>query len=318
MSPDIAAPVLSVIIPTYNRSTIVARSIEALARQNCDPGLYEVIVSDDGSTDDTRQVVDSFANRSPMAIQYLYQQNAGANRARNRAVAVARAPVLLLINDDTIATPDMLPQHLAMHARYPDDRIAVLGRVTVSPELPPTRMSDLHLDASYRKLGNRREHDWRVFFTCNVSVKKSLLERGGLFEERLRYHEDLELSERLSHHGLKVIYCREALGYHYHYLTEEEYLAIAERDAQALATWYRLAPHLSSVLGTLGFEPGVPFHRRIKHQVVDLLINDATIPFWRYAAQRCPETLGLVSRQIYCQIYLSVRRSYLRRELRNA
>jgi glycosyltransferase involved in cell wall biosynthesis len=275
-----------------------------------------VIVADDGSSDDTRRIVERFAAATPVAVRYLYQDNAGANRARNRAIHAARAPILLFINDDIISTPDVVSQHLARHKRYRDDRVAILGRVTVSPDLPPSLLAELHLDYSYKLLGNRLEHDWRAFFTCNVSVKKSLLERGGLFEERIRYHEDLELSERLSHYGLKVIYCPEALGYHYHYLREDEFLSIAAREARALVTWYNLAPHLYSVLGTLGFEPAAPLMRRLKHRLLDIAINDATIPLWRYSAQRCPNVLKRLSVALYFQMYQAIRRSSLRRELR--
>ena len=305
---------LSVIVPTYNRSAVLARCLEALAGQDCGLDRFEVIVSDDGSTDDTRAVVSRVTSSGARPrVRYLYQSNAGANAARNAALAVAEAGVVLLINDDTIAAPGMIGEHLAAHAMYPDDRVAVLGRVTVSPNIAVSRLAPLHLDRAFVALGDGREFDWRAFFTCNVSVKKSLLERGGQFEVRLRYHEDLELAERLSHHGLRVLYRPEALGYHEHVLTEDEFLRIAEREARALVIWSTLAPRLVPVLASLGFEPALPGLRRLKHRLAGIAVNPWTQRFWRSVARHAPSRVSLT---VYDQIYQCAKRSHLRRELR--
>jgi glycosyltransferase involved in cell wall biosynthesis len=307
-------PRLSVIVPTYNRAPVLEHCLEALAAQDCEPGAFEIIVSDDGSGDATRATAERYGARGKPAVRYLHQENAGANRARNRAVAAAAAPLLLFINDDTIATPGMIGSHLATHARHPDERVAVLGRVTVSPDIPASRLAPLHLDYAFAQLGARTELDWRAFYTCNVSVKKSLLERGGLFEERVRYHEDLELAERLSHHGLRVVYNPEALGYHEHFLTEREFLEIAQREAKALVAWSRIAPRVEPLLGELGFEPALPAGRRIRNQVSDLAVNRVTIPLWMWVARHVPG--DGVALRIYGKVYQSERRSSLRRWLR--
>lgn len=306
-------PLLTVIIPTYNRAPVLAKCMTALCSQTCPPQLYEIIVSDDGSSDATRAVTQGFQSAR---IRYLFQQNAGANAARNRAIAKADGSILLLINDDVIATPTMLTKHLEIHDCYPDDRVAVLGRVTISPDLPLSRLAWLHLDRAYANLGNQRELDWRAFFTCNISVKKSLLVRGGFFEERIRYHEDLELGERLSHHGLRVIYCPEALGYHDHFLAEDEFLRIAAREANALAVWARKAPHVAPLLAALGFEPAMPLNRKVRHRLRAIAVNQATIPLWRLVARSCPPALRFLSLAIYGTIYRAVMRSHLLRELR--
>ena len=317
-TPDNGRPRLSVIIPTFNRAPVLAKCLEALCSQTCERDLYEIIVTDDGSSDQTPDVVLQFAaNRSPW-VRYLHQENAGANAARNRAIRVAQGALLLLINDDTIATPQMLAQHLAVHERFPDDRVAVLGRVTISPSLPWSPLAPMHLDFAFDQLENRTELDWQSFFTCNISVKKSLLDRGGIFEERLRYYEDLELAERLSHHGLRVVYCPDALGYHDHFLTEAEFFAIAARQARALVVWAGKAPQLRCVLGPLGFEPGLPVGMRFRHQLVGLVINQATIPLWQWIARHCPHRFNTLSLKIYSQIYQSARRENLYRELGTA
>lgn len=305
---------LSVIIPTYNRAPILARCLRALRVQTAASGSFEVIVADDGSQDGTRTEVAALPAETP-GIRYLHQENAGANRARNRAIAASRGELLLLINDDTIPTPTMIEHHLDAHMRHPDDRIAVLGRVTVHPELPHSRLAPLHLDRAFVGLDTVRELDWRAFFTCNISLKKSLLLRGGLFEEGIRYHEDLELAERLSHHGLRVLYRPEALGYHDHYLTEDEFFAIAAREARALAIWAGLAPRLLPVLAEFGYEPALSAGRRMLHRMVDLAVNPLTLPLWKGIARNCPQTLDAVAVRLYLRLYHCVKRAHLRREL---
>src|SRR4029434_1432555 len=99
---------------------MLAKCLKLLSPRECDRSLYEVIVADDGSSDATRATAEQFAACGPPRIRYLYQENARATAARNRAISVARGAILLLINDDTIATPTMLAEHLAMHDRYPD------------------------------------------------------------------------------------------------------------------------------------------------------------------------------------------------------
>lgn len=304
-------PELSVIIPTYNRSAIVAKCLRALCTQTCEAQRYELIVSDDGSRDGTAAAVAAVQAAYPAhAFVYLHQDNAGANRARNRAIAAARGALLLFINDDTIAVPQLLVEHLAQHALHADDRLAVLGRMTVSPELPPSRLAPLHLDRAFAGLKEGEVLDWRAFFTCNVSVKKSLLQRGGLFEERMRYHEDLELAWRLSALGLRVLYRPQALGWHDHYLAEAEFFAIAQREARSLATWARLAPHATPMLAGLGYEPAASLSRRLRHRVFDAVLHPVLAPVWRVLARHGPRRLGLT---LYDQLYQARKRAALRR-----
>jgi GT2 family glycosyltransferase len=298
-------PDLSVIVPTYNRSSILARCLAALGKQTLAAERFEILVSDDGSQDYTQAVVRAAASRAVGCVRYLTQPNSGANRARNRAIHEARGRYLVFINDDTIALPHMLA----------DDRVAALGRVTIAPELSDSLFARLHLDASYAPLEGRRELDWRAFFTCNVSIARSFLLENGLFDEDLRYHEDLELAERLSHRGLRVIYVPSALAYHDHLLEADEYLDVARREARALARWYRKAPQAAPALASLGFPPALPARRRFKYGVADAVIRPSTFPVWQRAAQASERHFEGVSLAIYRKLYQAIKRHTLREEL---
>jgi GT2 family glycosyltransferase len=307
---------LTVIIPTYNRSSVVMRCLGALLRQTLPTDTFEVIVSDDGSTDDTRERTGEVSKAVSLHIGYLWQSNKGANGARNRAIEAARGRILLFINDDTIASTDMLEQHLRSHSQYPEEQCAVLGLVTVSPEVPHSLFSNLHLDASYRLWQGKRELDWRAFYTCNVSVKRSFLLKHGLFEEQIRYHEDIELAARLSRFGLKVMFNPEAVGYHYHLLTEEEYLKMARKDGEALAAWYRKSPHQAYELSLAGLHLTAPLLKKVKYFIGDLAVNAATIPLLLKAARYFARSHQTVSLLLYTKIYQSLKRSTVRKEMR--
>jgi glycosyltransferase involved in cell wall biosynthesis len=306
---------LSVVIPTYNRSAVTARCLDALTKQTLFPDAYEIIVSDDGSPDDTQQVTESFAGKGEHHIRYLYQPNRGANAARNNAIRQARGRLLLFINDDTIAAPRMLEEHCRMHGAHTGEQVSVLGKVTYAPGLPPNLFARLHLDADYGLWEGKESLDWRAFYTCNVSVKKAFLEKYGVFEEGIRYHEDVELSERLRHHGLEVLYAPEALGYHYHVMTEKEYLGVAVREGTAIALWYKKSPHLKEELAQLGFHPTAPALRRMKLICGDAVFNRGVQPLWLACARllaRCNEAAACA---IYRKIFQAIKRESVRREL---
>ena len=77
-------PIFSVIIPTYNRAHVLGQAIRSVLSQTCQD--FEIIVVDDGSTDDTKTVVVSFADPR---IHYIHQQNKGGGAARNRGISAA-------------------------------------------------------------------------------------------------------------------------------------------------------------------------------------------------------------------------------------
>jgi glycosyltransferase involved in cell wall biosynthesis len=95
-------PVVSVVIATYNRAHLLEETLESVLGQRLEN--YEVIVVDDGSTDETPKIVESFAEK----IRYYRQENRGAAAARNLGVRQARAPWIAIQDSDDLSTPDHL------------------------------------------------------------------------------------------------------------------------------------------------------------------------------------------------------------------
>lgn len=104
----------SVVIPTYNRAATLRQTLTALMAQ--DYPDYEIIVVDDGSTDDTRAMI---AREFPQ-VRYIYQQNRGPAAARNRGIAHARGEIIAFTDDDCVPPRDWLARLADGYARYPD------------------------------------------------------------------------------------------------------------------------------------------------------------------------------------------------------
>lgn len=128
---------ISVIIPTYNRAKILKECLYALFRQDLPEKDYEIIVVDDGSRDDTKQIVASFKKKH-QNLTYLSQQNQGQGIARNHGVEKAKGEIVVFIGDDIIVTEEFLTEHLRYHLRHSKENEAVLGFVTWHPKLTIT------------------------------------------------------------------------------------------------------------------------------------------------------------------------------------
>ena len=215
---DVNAPLFSVIIPTYNRQTVLQECLDALARQTMRPDMFEVIVVDDGSTDEMEQFCRNF--RPDYSFQYLRQLNAGAGAARRRGVQQARGEYLLLFNDDTIAAPDLLAEHWNAHRNRQDARQCVLGDFRFPAAAQQRALTRFLTQSSFffpqvtLRAGVYWEYTYVV--TCNLSVKRDAVLAAGSFDARFRVAEDSDLGLRLSRKGFCVRYVPEAQAIHQH------------------------------------------------------------------------------------------------------
>jgi glycosyltransferase involved in cell wall biosynthesis len=230
--------VLSVVVPTYNRAPVLARCLDALAAQ--DPGPDEVVVVDDGSTDDTRRVL---AERD--WVRVVRQANGGRAAAKNTGVDVARGDVVLFMDDDVIAAPGLVHLHAEHHRARPEPHEGLLGHVTWSPEVEVTRhMHWLEHGGplfAYDEIADREDVVWKMLYTANVSLKREFLEP---FDADLPIFEDSEMAYRLTKKGLRLRYDPDALGWHLREETPERTERRMREVGQAAAVLHAKWPEL--------------------------------------------------------------------------
>lgn len=172
------APLVSVIIPTYNGAAFIVDAVASALAQTYAP--VEVIVIDDGSTDDTRKLLEPFAGR----IQYVYQRNAGVSAARNRGIVQARGEWIAFLDADDVWLPSKVQRqfdHLEQHPRaglVHSDAEYLEGTTGVrSRRAKPRELFVGYCDRQLL-LGNR-------VVLSSVMIKRSVLETVGHFDENI-------------------------------------------------------------------------------------------------------------------------------------
>ena len=204
----------SVVIPTYNRLPILQKCLLALENQQFDPDLiteHEIVVVDDGSTDETISWLTSEKAHLPH-VKLFTQNHKGAAAARNLGVEKAKGDWIIFIDSDLIVTCSFLQAHSqaldSAQKSTNSDRIFTYGAVINTcnfddPTSEPYKITDF--SAAY-------------FATGNVAIAKKWLLSAGLFDTMFSQYgwEDLELGVRLKKLGLKLIKCPQAVGYHWH------------------------------------------------------------------------------------------------------
>jgi GT2 family glycosyltransferase len=213
---EVEGPLISVIIPTYNRAPLLERSLESLTEQTLPRDALEVIVIDDGSSDWTQSVCTKLADRLP--LRYFRIENSGISAAKNLGVFAAQAPLLLFFDDDDIADPGLLEAHVEAHRKHPDENVAVLGYTTWAAELEVSPIMEYVTEIgqhlfSYKNLEEGQRLDYTYFWGGRSSCKRSLLTTHGSFDQEMSGIEDMELGSRLAKQGLTVIHTRDAKSY---------------------------------------------------------------------------------------------------------
>jgi glycosyltransferase involved in cell wall biosynthesis len=222
-------PAVSVIIPTYNRRDELRQTLEALTAQEFPAAEFEVIVADDGSSDDSAEVAASFDG--PLRIKYAWQEDLGyrAAAARNLGARHAAAPIFAFLDCGTLAGPGFVGGHLAAHSE--PGRRAVAGYCygydavreekwvpdsfgTVSlPEVVRRNAGDpLFQDvrhSEFERVGfdlMKFTVPWTYFATMNCSMRAAEFWAVGGFDEMFESWgmEDTELGYRLCRNGVAL------------------------------------------------------------------------------------------------------------------
>jgi glycosyltransferase involved in cell wall biosynthesis len=235
MASDIA---VSVVMPTFNQASRLALTLASLQYQRPPVGGWEAIVVDDGSTDDTSTVLDTFAKRLPLRV--LRQRNSGRSAARNAGAGVAGGRTLVFCDGDRVCDPSFLAAHAEVAANgdaarvglgeireaYVTDldgrRAELLGDISVGcARLARLARRPYFVGEVYRHLLGpdgvaSSPLAWLCFLSGNVSLPRALFDHAGGFDEDFVEwgFEHFELGYRLAGLGAMFRHYPGAVNYH--------------------------------------------------------------------------------------------------------
>jgi len=185
---------ISVIIPTYNRASFILQAIKSVQNQSLH--VSEIIVVDDGSTDNTKELLKN------EDIIYIYQKNSGVSTARNQGIKEAKHEWIAFLDSDDIWHKNNIEEHVALHVK--------------NPELKASFSDELWIRNG--KVVNKKKHlkkEEPTFLnslrSCKIGastffVHKTIFEEIGLFDENLEVCEDYDLWLRiLKKYTIKLI-----------------------------------------------------------------------------------------------------------------
>lgn len=251
---------LSVIIPTFNRADTLSQTLSALEDQTVETGSYEVLVVDDGSDDDTAERVRQAQHRYPTPLFYFYQQNRKQGAARNLGASSARGDVLLFLGDDIVPTPTFLSEHLQArqrHQRNAEDpsKLVVIGYTTWPPGLERTPfleyIGEQGWQFGFSLIEDPENVDFNYFYSSNVSIERRFFLESRGFDEHFKEYgwEDIELSLRLKKRGMKLVYCPDAVAYHYHETCIASFSERQRKVGRSAWRFYDQHPEMADFLG---------------------------------------------------------------------
>jgi glycosyltransferase involved in cell wall biosynthesis len=233
---------ISVIVPTYNRSQQLIYTLNSLVNQTLDRSDFEVVVVDDGSSDDTFQAAKPFENK--INIKYVYQTDQGyrVSSARNLGIRVADGIFCMFIDSGIIVKSDCLDQHLNRHQEQ-NHEVAIIGYTygwgadetalngAIDPNDADSSIAKLIemgtifdiRENIFRKYNYQIENltvPWTLFYGGHLSIRRNSLFEIGLFDENYDGNwgaEDQDLGYRLHQANKEIVLCSKAMVLHLPY-----------------------------------------------------------------------------------------------------
>lgn len=176
---------VSVVMSTYNRARLLGPAIEALLAQDTGGLTYEVLVVDNNSTDNTKQVIESYAERDPR-IKYVFEKKQGVAYGRNAGIALTKGKYIAFCDDDVTVTPTWLRSLHEALLRYPDadfvgGKVLPLWKGT-PPSWIDSKMSPLALQDYGETPQLVSKENPRCLISACLAVRRQAFERAGLFD----------------------------------------------------------------------------------------------------------------------------------------
>jgi glycosyltransferase involved in cell wall biosynthesis len=185
-------PTVSIIIPTYNRSALLKQALASCLEQTYQD--FEIIVVDDGSTDDTKQTVESLNSKK---IRYIYQENCGRSKARNKAISLAQGKYITFLDSDDEYMPNKLEVGVSALNQNPQYGAIYSSayNVDIDGNLHPYVYPAPCSGWIYKEITL-----YLPLTLClpTVMVRKEVFQKVGAFDENQNRFEDTDMWRRIS------------------------------------------------------------------------------------------------------------------------
>ena len=253
-------PIVSIVIPTFNRSRYLRKAIESVLAQTFQD--FEIIVMDDGSTDDTRKIASSFGSK----VSYFYQTNQGSPEARNAGLRLAKGKYLGLLDCDDLFLPDWLERGMEILNRMPQVALVHGETEVIDSEGKLIPEETAYIRKFYEKerkegSGYLRILKGNAMFPSAILFRRECLERVGFFNPAFAPREDYDWYLRLAlqnqvyllERPAVVLYRRHKVNQSGQYdskATAQVYVAILEQQL-SLISKYMIGSQYRRVRGSI-------------------------------------------------------------------
>ena len=199
---------VSIVIPTWNSEKYIKESVESALSQTYE--YTEVIVIDDGSTDHTKEILDSHI--SSKRINYIYQENKGLASARNTGIRSSKGEFIAFLDSDDIFLPEKIKKQIHSLENNADFDVSYCDILHFTDTEPREYFHHRYQYPSGQIFSALLKKQF--INPLSVVVKKSIFDKCGLFDENLRRSEDWELWLRLARAGIKFYHLNEILAHY--------------------------------------------------------------------------------------------------------
>ena len=260
---------LSVLIATRNRRDLLRRCLDSLVGQTQSPATFEVIVADDGSSDESAAMAEGLG--APYRLRVLRLKGGGQAAAQNAALEVAEGKVCLFFDDDVVAGSELIAEHVKAH-RENAMTVGIGSLRQQPPDMPDwyARMFAMAWNAHYGKF-DEEEPQWFDCYGANISAPRAKLDEVGGVATDLDVGFDLELGYRLGKAGCTFKYLPRAHGVHDDQKRGRQMLLDARRQGVSHVELAGRHPEMASwLLGWTG--PAGPLELAVRRLLVTLRV----------------------------------------------
>lgn len=204
---------ISVIMAAYNGANFIRQAIESILNQTYQD--FELIIVDDGSTDNTVEIIQSYAAKDPR-VRLIQNAHGGANKARNTAIAAAKYPWIACMDADDVAVPERLETQLKAAEAEPD--VVVWGSYMAQINAEGKVIGAIQIGPTTREQFYGLDRTKNVIMVVNPTsmFKRDIAMQVGCYDERLKAAQDVELWDRMAEYGPVLTIPKKLLQYRLH------------------------------------------------------------------------------------------------------